>query len=61
MRSRVEFRLPPEKQALHAIARDYGITTVSVYLCILAIEDRERQERAELRARCYPDKPSGNN
>jgi hypothetical protein len=59
-RSRVEFRLPPdEKVALHATARDYGIS-VSAYLRILAIEDRERRKRAELRAKCYPDKRIGN-
>ena len=59
-RTRVEFRLPPEeKDALHVQARDYGIS-VSAYLRILAIQDREAQRRAELRAQCYPDKPVGN-
>ena len=54
-RTRVEFRLPPaEKQALQATAREYGIS-VSVYLRILAIEDREVQKRAALRAKCYPE------
>lgn len=58
-RTRVEFRLPPaEKQALQATAGDYGIS-VSAYLRILAIQDREAQQRAELRAKCYPDKPRG--
>jgi hypothetical protein len=59
MRSRVEFRLPAgEKEALQATARSYGIS-VSAYLRILAIQDREAQQRAELRAKCYPDKPVG--
>ena len=59
-RTRVEFRLPPpEKEALQATARGYGIS-VSAYLRILAIQDREAQQRAELRAKCYPDKPCGN-
>jgi Mobilization protein NikA len=52
---RTKFRLPPEeKDALHAEARAYGIS-VSAYLRILAIQDREAQQRAELRAKCYPD------
>jgi hypothetical protein len=60
-RTRVEFRLPPaEKQALHDTARDYGIS-VSEYLRILAIRDREAQQRAELREKCYPDKPTVEN
>lgn len=55
-RSRVEFRLPgEEKEALHATAREYGIS-VSAYVRILAIQDREAQQRAEIRAMCYPDK-----
>jgi hypothetical protein len=59
-RTRVEFRLPlPEKDALQATARGYGIS-VSAYLRILAIQDREAQQRAELRAKCYPDKAVGN-
>ena len=48
-----------EKDALHAEARGYGIS-VSAYLRILAIRDREAQQRAELRAKCYPDQPIGN-
>jgi hypothetical protein len=61
VRTRVEFRLrPDEKQAIHATAREYGVS-VSLYLRILALEDRERQERAELRAQCYPERPIGNN
>lgn len=56
-RTRVEFRLPPdEKDALHATAGSYGIS-VSAYLRILAIQDREAQRRAELQAKCYPDRP----
>jgi Mobilization protein NikA len=52
---RTKFRLPPEEEdALHAEARAYGIS-VSAYLRILAIQDREAQQRAELRAKCYPD------
>jgi hypothetical protein len=55
-RTRIEFRLPPaDKQA--GTAREYGIS-VSAYLRILAIEDREDQKRAELRTKCYPDKPT---
>jgi hypothetical protein len=61
VRTRVEFRLPAdEKAALYATARENGIT-VSANLRILAIEDRERQERAELRAKCYPERPTGSN
>jgi HSP20 family molecular chaperone IbpA len=55
-RSRIEFRLPGvEKQAIHATAREYGIS-VSAYLRILAMRDRAAQQRAQIQAKCYPDR-----
>jgi hypothetical protein len=59
-RSRIEFRVPEEeKLEIQASAAGYGLS-LSLYLRALALEDREAQERAELRAKCYPDKAIGN-
>jgi hypothetical protein len=43
-----------------ASATRYGLS-LSLYLRALALENREVQERAEIRAKCYPDKPIGDN
>jgi hypothetical protein len=55
MRSQINLRIPPaERASVQATARDYGIS-LSAYLRILAIEDRERQERKRLVSRTHPN------
>jgi hypothetical protein len=54
MRSQINLRIPPdEKVPAQATARGHGIS-LSAYLRILAIEDRERQERERLVRKSHP-------
>jgi hypothetical protein len=53
-RSQLNLRIPPaEKASVQAQARGYGIS-LSAYLRILALEDRERQERERLVRKSHP-------
>jgi len=56
-RTQLNARIPEsERDAIRASAKAYGIS-MSAYLRILAIQDRENQEREQLRQQMYPDKP----
>jgi hypothetical protein len=55
MRSQINMRIPlAEKASVQAQARDYGIS-MSAYLRILHLEDRERQKRQRLVRKSHPN------
>jgi hypothetical protein len=57
-RTRIDVPLPAEeKHQIKDYTDELGIS-MSVYLRILAIEDRERRERAATMRKMFPDKPT---